>query len=181
MIIPAAPNAAPETTPKPAPEGEQAFLLTRPVPERGDSAPPEPRVGPAVLVSEEAPPAAASSNAVMRAAVRLLGNGDDDPTEIRASTPPRREAIVGVEGVALAWNGPLSGPVLRRAARLAHRVIVVVSSGIKVVDLSRVRTRLGREEGVGYVLINVDDAYAEVEDRVGDVEEFWQGVREADS
>jgi uncharacterized protein involved in exopolysaccharide biosynthesis len=181
MIIPAAPNAAPETTPKPVPEGEQAFLLTRPVPERGDSAPPEPRVGPAVLVSEEAPPAAASSNAVMRAAVRLLGNGDDDPTEIRASTPPRREAIVGVEGVALAWNGPLSGPVLRRAARLAHRVIVVVSSGINVVDLSRVRTRLGREEGVGYVLINVDDAYAEVEDRVGDVEEFWQGVREADS
>jgi hypothetical protein len=173
MIIPAAPSAAANegrTT-----DDEDAFLLTRQAPMRsGDG---ETRVAPAVLVSQDGP-RAATPNPVMRAAVRLLGEGDEDPTEIRRSAPPTRSVTPGVEGVALAWNGPLSGPVLRRAARLAHRVIVVVSSGANVVDLTRVQTRLGRQDGIGYVLINVGDKYADVEDRVGPVEEFWQGARE---
>jgi hypothetical protein len=89
--------------------------------------------------------------------------------------------VVGeVSGVALAWNGPLSGPVLRRAARLAHRVMVVVSSGMSVVDLARIHTRLGREDGVGYVLVNVGDAYVHLKDRVGPVEEFWEGLRDTE-
>ena len=86
-----------------------------------------------------------------------------------------------VRGVALAWNGPLTGPVLRRAARLAHRVVVVVSSGLSVVDLARVKSRLGREKGVGYVFVDVDETYIETHDRVGPVEEFWQGEREGSS
>ena len=64
----------------------------------------------------------------MRAAIRLLGDGDEDLHESRRSDPPMRPHVAEVSGVAMAWNGPLSGPVLRRAARLAHRVIVVVSS-----------------------------------------------------
>ena len=59
--------------------------------------------------------------------------------------------------------------------------MVVVSSGSSVIDLVRVKTRLGRERGVGYVLVNVDDAYVEAEDRVGPVEEFWRGDRESGS
>ena len=117
----------------------------------------------------------------MRAAVRLLGNGEEDLTELRRSRPPAATTEDDVSGVALAWNGPLSGPVLRRAARLAHRVVVVVSSGLSVVDLARVKTRLGRDRGVGYVLVNVGDRYMDVEDRVGPVEEFWQGERNSEA
>ncbi len=85
-----------------------------------------------------------------------------------------------VRGVALAWNGPLSGPVLRRAARLAHRVMVVVSSGISVIELARIQTRLGRAKGVGYILVNVGDAYVDLQDRVGPVDEFWESTSEAE-
>jgi len=69
---------------------------------------------------------------------------------------------------------------LRRAARLAHRVMVVVSSGMSVIDLARIQTRLGREKGVGYVLVNVGDAYVDLQDRVGPVEEFWESSGEAE-
>jgi hypothetical protein len=117
----------------------------------------------------------------MRAAVRILGDEEDDTTQLRPSDPPTARATEQVTGVALAWNGPLSGPVLRRAARLAHRVMVVVSSGLSVVELARIKTRLGRDEGVGYVLVNLEDAYLDTEDRVGPVEDFWRGARDADS
>jgi uncharacterized protein involved in exopolysaccharide biosynthesis len=161
---------------------EEAFLLTRPVPVATDQTPS--RVGRAVHVSSKSPHAGAS-NAVMRAAVRLLGNDEDDITRLRRSDPPRSAAPAAapgaVTGVALAWNGPLSGPVLRRAARLAHRVLVVVSSGMSVIDLARIQTRLGREVGVGYVLVNVGDAYVDLQDRVGPVEEFWGSAGDAEA
>jgi hypothetical protein len=47
---------------------------------------------------------------------------------------------------------------------------------MSVVELARIKTRLGREEGVGYVLVNVGDAYVDLPDRVGPVEAFWQGL-----
>jgi hypothetical protein len=178
MVIPAAQGAATAGDGQ-AREGsgqEQAFLLTRPVPTSSET---EPRVGPAVLVGADAPQADAS-NAVMRAAVRLLGDDDREVTELRRSDPPKLMKSSDPMGVALAWNGPLSGPVLRRAARLAHRVIVVVSSGTSVIDLTKVRTRLGREEGIGYVLINVEDGFLDVVDRVGPVEEFWRDASDSD-
>ena len=156
---------------------EDAFLLTRPVPVVTDHTPS--RVGRAVHVSSDSPNASAS-NAVMRAAVRLLGHDDDEITSLRRSEPPATPGPGEVTGVALTWNGPLSGPLLRRAARLAHRVMVVVSSGMSVVDLARIQTRLGREKGVGYVLVNVQDAYVDLHDRVGPVEEFWEGLRDTE-
>ena len=55
--------------------------------------------------------------------------------------------------------------------------MVVVSSGMSVIELARLQTRLGREKGVGYVLVNVSDAYVDLQDRVGSVEEFWEGPR----
>jgi hypothetical protein len=159
-------------------EVEDAFLLTRPVPVATDQTPS--RVGQAVHVSTDSPHASAA-NAVMRAAVRLLGNDENDITGLRRSDPPNAHAPGEVTGVALTWNGPLSGPLLRRAARLAHRVMVVVSSGMSVVDLARIQTRLGREKGVGYVLVNVSDAYVDLRDRVGSVEEFWEGPHDAEA
>jgi len=159
---------------------EEAFLLTRPVPMASDQSPP--RGGRGVHVQTESPQSGASK-AVMSAAVRLLGNDEEDLRSVRPSDPPDRSAMPGpgsVTGVALAWNGPLNGPVLRRAARLAHRVMVVVSSGISVIELARIQTRLGRDKGVGYVLVNVGDAYVDLQDRVGPVEEFWESTSEAE-
>ena len=158
---------------------EDAFLLTRPIPVAIDEAASTVAVGEAVHVNPDAADSVAS-DAVMRAAVRLLGDDEDEITGLRRTDPPLPPAFGAVAGVALAWNGPLSGPLLRRAARLAHRVMVVVSSGMSVVDLARVHTRLGREKGVGYVLVNVSDAYVDLHDRVGSVEEFWEGARDTD-
>jgi len=180
MVVPVSENlGAPReaSSARDSASDEEAFLLTRPVPVATEET--QPRVGRAVHVATEMPSSSAS-DAVMRAAVRLLGNDDDDITGPRRSNPPASRAVGEVSGVALAWNGPLSGPVLRRAARLAHRVMVVVSSGMSVVDLARIHTRLGREQGVGYVLVNVGDAYVDLKDRVGPVEEFWEGLRETE-
>lgn len=154
---------------------EDAFLLTRSVSVSSEEPSP---VGRAVHIRTELPNDEAS-RAVMRAAVRLLGD-DDDTDQVRRSRPPKAGSAQGARGVALAWNGPLSGPVLRRAARLAHRVLVVVSSGLSVVELAQIKTRLGRHDGVGYVLVNLSSAYVDAADRVGPVEEFWQGPRDGD-
>jgi len=161
-------------------DDEEAFLLTRPVPVASEPSPTP--AGRGVHVRTETPYAGAS-NAVMSAAVRLLGNDEEEIRRLRPSDPPNRSAAPSsgsVTGVALAWNGPLSGPVLRRAARLAHRVMVVVSSGVSVIELARIQTRLGRTKGVGYVLVNVGDAYVDLQDRVGPVEEFWESASEAE-
>lgn len=177
MVVPANDRSSPEASMREeSPAEAEAFLLTRPVPvTTGDPSPPTARA--AHVSARSSQPTA--SNAVMRAAVRLLGNDDDDLAEIRRSHPPATW-VSELRGVALAWNGPLSGPVLRRAARLAHRVMVVVSSGMSGIDLARVRTRLGRDQGVGYVLVNVGDAYVDLEDRVGPVEAFWQAPRDGE-
>ena len=159
--------------------GEDAFLLTRPVPVTTEQVTSTVAVGQAVPVGATSPGPEAS-NAVMRAAVRLLGDDDDEVTDLRRTDRASLPAIGDATGVALAWNGPLSGPVIRRAARLAHRVMVVVSSGMSAVELTRLQTRLGRKKGVGYVLVNLDETYVDLDDRVGSVEEFWDGVRDAD-
>lgn len=59
--------------------------------------------------------------------------------------------------------------------------MVVVSSGMSVIDLARIQTRLGRDKGVGYVLVNVGDAYVDLQDRVGQVEDFWESAGDAQS
>jgi uncharacterized protein involved in exopolysaccharide biosynthesis len=177
MVVPVTSSAAASTvsTARDSDVDERAFLLTRPVPVASDETPSN--VGQAVHLSTDSSEAAAS-NAVMRAAVKLLGHDDDEVMGLRRSEPPAPPVLGDVTGVALAWNGPLSGPLLRRAARLAHRVMVVVSSGMSAMDLARVHTRLGRESGVGFVLVNLSDAYVDLHDRVGPVSEFWEGARD---
>ena len=182
MVMPVASTgtSASATAAQEEPDGaEDAFLLTRPVPVPTEPVTSTVAVGKAVPVGA-APPGPEASNAVMRAAVRLLGDDDDEVTDLRRTDRASLPVIGDAMGVALAWNGPLSGPVIRRAARLAHRVMVVVSSGMSAVELTRLQTRLGRKKGVGYVLVNLDETYVDLEDRVGSVEEFWDGVRDAD-
>ena len=115
-------------------------------------------------------------NAVLQAAMRVL---TDDRTTLESFEDEHRigGSMHGRRAVVFGWNGPLVGPVLRRAARLAHRVIVVVPAGLGASELTKVRTRLGRNDGVGYVLVNLADEYAELQDRVGAVESFWLGER----
>ena len=74
-----------------------------------------------------------------------------------------------------AWDGPFEGPVLRRAARLADRVVVLVHSGaLSVLQLNATQHRLGRESGVGYVVVGLPDELKSLQDRAGDVAEFWR-------
>ena len=77
------------------------------------------------------------------------------------------------------WDGPLQGPQLRRAARLADRVCVVVSAGqSSSIEVAKTGSRLGRQNGIGYLLVNLDAPYADLLDRIGRVDEFWASSRE---
>jgi hypothetical protein len=73
-----------------------------------------------------------------------------------------------------AWEGALEGQALRRAARLADRVIILVHSGaLSALQLNRTQHRLGREGGVGYIVIGLPHTLDSLADRAGDVAEFW--------
>lgn len=75
---------------------------------------------------------------------------------------------------AIVWEGEDYGPELRRVARLADRVLVVVSAGAhSATDVAGVLERVGRKGGVGYVLLNVGSDLANLPDRAGDVSRFW--------
>lgn len=72
------------------------------------------------------------------------------------------------------WSGPPKGQSLRRAARLVDRVLVVArSKKTKASQLASVKRRLGRDEGVGLVVVGVNDELADLDDRVGSTDEFW--------
>jgi uncharacterized protein involved in exopolysaccharide biosynthesis len=76
---------------------------------------------------------------------------------------------------ATVWDGDDHGPELRRVARLADRVLVVVSAGAhSATEVDSVLERVGRKGGVGYVLLNVGSDLAKLPDRAGDVGRFWR-------
>ncbi|MEM9191777.1 MAG: hypothetical protein AAGF12_21575 [Myxococcota bacterium] len=80
---------------------------------------------------------------------------------------------------ARAWDGPVEGQALRRASRLADRVMIVVTSGaMSAFDLAKVPDRLGRRGGLGYVLVGIEDELSNLPDRTGRVSEFWAATRE---
>jgi len=94
-----------------------------------------------------------------------------NPPELHDDTqPPNTQAAR-----AIIWEGEGQGPELRRAARLADRVLVVVSAGAhSATDIDCVLERVGRKGGVGYVLLNVGSDLANLPDRAGDVGRFWR-------
>jgi hypothetical protein len=74
-----------------------------------------------------------------------------------------------------ARNGDLEGPSVRRAARMADRVLVLVQSGTESVPhLANVGSRLGRENGVAMVVVGLSDELLNLPDRAGDVQAFWR-------
>jgi len=54
-------------------------------------------------------------------------------------------------------------------------VLVVVTSGRhSVTQLLKIRGRLGRDRGIGVLLVGLDKDFAMAKDRIGDVGTFWQ-------
>lgn len=75
-----------------------------------------------------------------------------------------------------AWDGPYEGQALRRAARLADRVVVLVRSGMSsALQLNGMRNRLGRQHGIGYIVVGLSEELRTLPDRAGDVTAFWRG------
>ncbi len=95
----------------------------------------------------------------------------DLPTEVERP----QEALLGDDRlICTAWTHGSEGQALRRAARLADRVLVVVTSGgLRASELATVRTRLGVQDTIGYVLTGVSDEVSRLPDRSGPVESFW--------
>jgi hypothetical protein len=92
---------------------------------------------------------------------------------------PRDIDEPGERLICTAWTGPSEGQALRRAARLADRVLVVVASDeMRADELARLKARLGRADGVGYVLVAASDEVARLPDRAGPIDEFWEGKAE---
>jgi hypothetical protein len=92
---------------------------------------------------------------------------------LRASPVPSRGGLS-----VTAWEGPMTGQQLRREARLADRVLVVVPSGaIAATQLSEIGNRLGRKDGVGFVVVGVADEYASLPDRAGPIDRFWAATK----
>lgn len=74
-----------------------------------------------------------------------------------------------------AWDGPYDGQGLRRAARLADRVLVLVRSGtVSAMQLRGIQNRLGRQSGIGYIVVGLPEELRSLRDRVGDVAGFWR-------
>jgi len=83
----------------------------------------------------------------------------------------RRDQHIRLE----AWDGPFEGQSLRRAARLADRVIVLVrSNGTTALALHGVHRRIGRQEGIGFVVLALPQELESLPDRVGNVVGFWK-------
>ncbi|MDH5675451.1 MAG: hypothetical protein OEZ06_25235 [Myxococcales bacterium] len=73
-----------------------------------------------------------------------------------------------------AWRGAQQGPALRRAARIADRVVIVVASGQASISLmTGLRSRLGRERGMALILVDVSEDLLDLPDRVGTGDDFW--------
>jgi hypothetical protein len=74
-----------------------------------------------------------------------------------------------------AWDGPYEGLALRRAARVADRVIVLVrSNAMSAIHLNGIQNRVGRQRGIGYIVVGLPDEFRALPDRVGDVAGFWR-------
>lgn len=97
------------------------------------------------------------------------------PTGERSFALMRRTSGGEQLTIAQAWDGPPHGPSLRRAARLADRVLVVLASGtLSVAEVAQLRSRLGRDSGIGLLLVGLNPEFVKLPDRVGEVEQFWR-------
>ncbi|MBK8171128.1 MAG: hypothetical protein IPK60_12395 [Sandaracinaceae bacterium] len=94
-------------------------------------------------------------------------------SDMPRSEPPREPHVIEL------WKGDLAGPQLRRQARLADRVVVVLTSGsMTFAELHALQTQIGRETGVGYLVVGMPPYLSKLEDRIGPVDEFWRQRRQ---
>lgn len=102
-----------------------------------------------------------------RAAHALVLDQGTRAHEVFPEAPPPLQAE--------AWEGGDHGPALRRAARLADRVcVLVMADETSAFDLRTMVTKLGRSDGIGFLVLGVSDAYSSAPDRVGPIDEFWR-------
>jgi hypothetical protein len=96
----------------------------------------------------------------------------------RPSAPPATAIRLASPGGQLrleAWDGPHESQSLRRAARIADRVVVLVRScAMSAPRLNGLQNRVGRQEGIGYVVVGLPDELHSLPDRVGNVAAFWR-------
>jgi uncharacterized protein involved in exopolysaccharide biosynthesis len=108
----------------------------------------------------------------------LAAGGDVNALALREA--PAAEAADMSDMQMLTLTGPVPAHALRRAARTADRVMVVVTSGRHgCLELARIRDQLGRDDGIGILLVGLPPEYATVRDRVGEIRQFWQATRVA--
>ncbi len=104
------------------------------------------------------------------AEVHAVGGSAPEPMPEPELVPPVMQILT--------LTGPVPAQALRRAARLADRVLVVVYSGKHdIIQLGKIRERLGRDSGIGLLFVGLDKEYAMVRDRVGPIERFWNATR----
>jgi hypothetical protein len=105
----------------------------------------------------------------------VLGATPDDQETaaslVRKAQPPRAKGA----------SAPLAtskreGPALRRAAREADRVVVLVSSGVRGPELLALRDRLGRADGLACFVVGAPPEVEALPDRVGDLAAFGVGA-----
>jgi len=74
-----------------------------------------------------------------------------------------------------AWDGPYESQALRRAARIADRVMVLVRScAMSAPRLNGIQNRVGRQRGIAYIVVGLPDELRALPDRAGDVAGFWR-------
>ncbi len=94
-----------------------------------------------------------------------------------AGWPAFDEALPGT--LVRVWTGEPRGPALRRAARQAERVLVLVTSGAhSAPELSALAAQLGADSRLGFALVSVPPALSLLPDRVGDSRSFWFSASE---
>jgi hypothetical protein len=95
--------------------------------------------------------------------------GPDDGLDVRQKSLPNSVR---------AWLGEVDGPSLRRAVRVADRVIVLITSGaMSPGDVRNLRTRLGRTSGVGIVVLGLNTTLVKLPDQSGEVARYWSRFR----
>jgi hypothetical protein len=131
--------------------------------------------------------------------LRSLGSGSPALAESPrgASTVDFARELAGVKSVGLeqagsnlvrrrddvfasvwAWDRPSDGLSLRRSARLADRVLVIVLAGtLSMREAAQLRTSLGRTSGVGLLLLGLNAEFVRLPDRAGEAERFWTEQR----
>jgi predicted nucleic acid-binding Zn-ribbon protein len=138
--------------------------------DRPSTAPSTPRPAPARQGPLQTPPSSGP--------YPIAGGSRQSVALARRVSAPRSRELAVINRTRLvrfeAWDGPFEGLALRRAARLADRIVVLVrSGGLSAPQLRKLRHRIGRETGIGYLVVGLPDEFRTISDRAGDVAGFW--------